>query len=88
MIYLHLGSQTVVRSDTVVGVFDLDNTSQSHITRKFLAAAEKSGKVINAAEDLPKSFVVCFAGGEDRIYLSQMSTATLLKRAAAPLTAI
>ena len=82
MIYLHLGSQTVVRSDTVVGVFDLDNTSQSHITRKFLAAAEKAGKVINAAEDLPKSFVVCQnEDGSQTLYLSQLASSTLLKRA-------
>ena len=41
--YLHLGSGTVIASESIVGVFDLDNTSQSHITRKYLAAAEKSG---------------------------------------------
>ena len=39
--YLHLGAGAVVRKDSIVGVFDLDNTSQSHLTRKYLAAAEK-----------------------------------------------
>ena len=56
--YLHLGSGAVVPTESIVGVFDLDNTSQSHITRKYLTAAEKSGQVINVAEDIPKSFVV------------------------------
>ena len=33
------------------------------------------------AEDLPKSFVVCRAKGEEtRVYLSQLNSATLLKR--------
>lgn len=41
--YLHLGAGAVVRKDSIVGVFDLDNTSQSHLTRKYLAAAEKAG---------------------------------------------
>lgn len=54
--YLHLGAGAVVRKDSIVGVFDLDNTSQSHLTRKYLAAAEKSGHVVNVAEDIPKSF--------------------------------
>lgn len=79
--YLHLGGGAVVASESIVGVFDLDNTSQSHITRKYLSAAEKSGQVINVAEDIPKSFVVCRDGTGMRVYLSQMSPQTLLKRA-------
>lgn len=78
--YLHLGAGAVVRSESIVGVFDLDNTSQSHLTRKYLAAAEKSEQVINVAEDIPKSFVVCKDESGMRVYLSQMSTQTLLKR--------
>lgn len=68
-------------TESIVGVFDLDNTSQSHITRKYLTAAEKSGQVINVAEDIPKSFVICEDAGGVRVYLSQMATQTLLKRA-------
>ena len=79
--YLHLGKGALARTDEIVGVFDLDITSQSHLTRKFLAAAEKAGEVESASEDLPKSFVVLERGGKRRLILSQMNTATLLKRA-------
>ena len=82
MKFIHLGKGTLVRDDEILGIFDLDITSQSHLTRKFLSLADKSGKVINAAEDLPKSFVLCEQRGEIRVYLSQMASATLLKRAA------
>ena len=78
--YLHLGKGTVVRKEDIVAIFDLDQTSQSHITRKFLASAEKAGEVINAAEDIPKSFVICSSKEGRRLYLSQMAPATLLKR--------
>lgn len=78
--YLHLGKGTVVNSDTIIGIFDLDITSQSHLTRKYLNQAEKSGYVINAAEDIPKSFVVCNEGEKKQVYLSQMATSTLLRR--------
>ncbi|MBR5093521.1 MAG: DUF370 domain-containing protein [Oscillospiraceae bacterium] len=81
MRYLHLGKGTLVREDEIVGIFDLDITSQSHLTRKFLAASERAGRVINAAEDLPRSFVLCRRKGETRVYLSQIASATLLKRA-------
>ena len=79
--YLHLGNDVVVRKDEILGVFDLDNTSQSMITRKYLSAAEKSGSLINAAgAELPKSFVVCSRDGKQTVYLSQLNSSTLLKR--------
>ena len=79
--YLHLGKGMVIPKSTVIGIFDLDITSQSHLTRKYLRAAEKADQVVNAAEDIPKSFVVCGEGDQKTVYLSQMAAATLLKRA-------
>ena len=78
--YLNLGKGTVVSTDSIVGIFDLDITSQSHLTRKFLTMAEKAGQIINAAEDIPKTFVVCRDGEKNLVYLSQMAAATLLRR--------
>ena len=86
--YLHLGKGTVINSEEIIAIFDLDITSQSHLTRKYLNMAEKAGQVINAAEDIPKSFVVAEIKGERRVYLSQMATATLLKRAGSASDAI
>ena len=79
--YLHLGKGTVVNTDEIIGIFDLDITSQSHLTRKYLNMAEKAGQVINAAEDIPKSFVMYCEKGTKTVYLSQMASATLLRRA-------
>ena len=71
--YLHLGKNVVVQKSDVIAVFDLDNSSYSHIKR---------GEVINVAEDLPKSFVVCKReDGGQVLYLSQLASTTLLKRA-------
>ena len=86
--YLHLGKGTVVSKTEIVAIFDLDITSQSHLTRKYLSMAEKSGQVVNVSEDIPKSFVVCERGGKRTLYLSQMSSATLLKRADADMVQI
>ena len=83
MNYLHLGKGTVVNTADIVGIFDLDITSQSHLTRRYLRLAEQAGQVVNAAEDIPKSFVVCRDGETTRVYLSQMASATLLRRAEA-----
>ena len=62
--YLHLGKGKIVSTEDIVGIFDLDITSQSHLTRKYLTMAEKAGEVVNASEDIPLS---C-AGRETRRY--------------------
>lgn len=80
--YLHLGKNVVVAKRDVVAVCDLDNASFSHITRAYLASAEKAGQVVNVCDDLPKSFVVCRGDeGRQTLYLSQLASSTLLKRA-------
>ena len=79
--YLHLGNSISVKKAEILAIFDLDNTSQSHITRKYLAAAEKAGRVVNAAgNELPKSFVLCMEPGGQTVYLSQLNASTLLRR--------
>jgi len=80
--YLHLGQNIVVPEQVIVGIFDLDNTTGSHITRKYLADAEKAGNVVSVSDELPRSFVVCTkeAKTDMTIYLSQLSSQTLMKR--------
>jgi hypothetical protein len=78
--YLHLGKNKVVPKADIVAICDLDNTTGSRITRDYLARAEKGGEVINVADDLPKSFIICETSGKTTVYLSQLSPSTLLRR--------
>ena len=80
--YLHLGQDVVVRERTVIGIFDLDNTSYSRITRDFLNRAEREGRAAYVSEDLPKAFVLTEERGKSRVWLTQISSQTLIKRAA------
>ena len=79
--YLHLGQDTVVRTDEIVGIFDLENTSISKITKDFLTRAEKERRVYNVSYELPKSFVICGGRDDTTVYITQISSATLKKRA-------
>ena len=51
-------------------------------TREFLERAEQEGRVISVCDDLPRSFVLV---GEEKgtatVYISQLSSAALLRRA-------
>ena len=79
--YLHLGHNTVITHDEILGIFDLDNTTVSKKTRDYLAFAEKHGRVKVVSSELPKSFIVCSDKEENiTVYLSQISSVTLLKR--------
>lgn len=79
--YLHLGMDKVITFDEIIGIFDLDTTTVSKRTRDYLAKAEKAGIVENICYDIPKSFIVCRdKNGNEKVYISQISSTTLLKR--------
>lgn len=82
--YVDIGGNLSVRSDTVVGIFDLDNTSWSKWTRQFLKQAQSAGQLIEATDTLPKSFVVTLEYGICRVYLTQYNAAVLEKRFSQP----
>lgn len=78
--YLHLGNHNLVKQKDIVGIFDLDNVSWSFLTREYLYKAEQQQKVRNLSDDIPKSLVVCMEEEKEVLYLSQLSSQTLLKR--------
>ena len=49
--YLSLGPNTILSYGEIVGIFDLDNVSQSYRTRQFLDQAEKEGELNTVGED-------------------------------------
>ncbi len=78
--YIHLGEDTLVKSDDIIGIFDLDNTTVMKSTREYLKKATKQNRIINVSYDLPKSFIV--SGKDDyHVYISLLSSATISSRA-------
>ena len=80
--FIHIGQDTVVIDKEIIGIFDMDNTTVMKKTIDYLNNAEKEKSVINVAPfELPKSFIVCRdKNGKERVYISQISSSTLLKR--------
>ena len=77
--YLNIGNDMAVREQTIIGIFDLDNTSTSKRTREFLNQAEKEGLIV-PCDDLPKSFILTDEYNMQRIFLTALSASTLQKR--------
>ena len=77
--YLNIGNDMAVRESSIIGIFDMDNTTTSKRTRAFLEHAEKEGAVV-PCDDLPKAFLLTTEYGFHRVHLSSLNTATLEKR--------
>lgn len=80
--YLHLGQNVLVKSQDIVGIFDLDTCTVKKTTKKYLNNAEKEKRIKNISFDLPKSFVVCQDDllEKKKIFISPLATSTLIKR--------
>lgn len=77
--YLSIGNDMAVRDTSIIGIFDMDNTSTSSRTRAFLNRAEKNGEVVGC-DGLPKTFLLTTEYGFHRIRLTELSASTLEKR--------
>ncbi len=80
--YLNIGGDQLLPEKRIIGIFDLEITSQSRLTAAFLKRAQDSGVVLDVCEDVPKSFLVCdHPYHEQIVYLSQLNSRTLQGRA-------
>lgn len=78
--FLHLGGGVYVNCCDVLGIFDIENSSVSKITREFLRTASCSCRIVSISSDLPKSFVLCESEGLLTLYICRISPATIRKR--------
>ena len=83
--YLHLGNDVVINTSDIIGIFDMDNTTVSRQGKDFLPLAQKNSMIINATDDLPKSYVVTKRKNEVKIYISSYTSQVLGKRSEEPL---
>ena len=74
--FIHLGENTVITDEKIIGIFDMDTSTVNKATRDYLSNAEKTGRVEYVNFDLPKSFIVT----DDKVYVSPINTSTLYKR--------
>jgi hypothetical protein len=79
--YIHIGQDTVIVDEEIIGIFDMENTTVMKSTVDYLNTAEKNGMVNNVAPfELPKSFIVTKTKKGKKIHISPVSVGTILKR--------
>ena len=79
--YIHLGRDYVLNDRDIIGIFNLETTTISPRGREFLNYAQKNGAVVSLSDELPQSYVLADGGVVDTVYLSELSSAVLRRRA-------
>ncbi|MBO5338933.1 MAG: DUF370 domain-containing protein [Clostridia bacterium] len=74
--YIHIGNNKVVRKEDILGIFDLDSSTVSINTRKYLTKAQEEKRVITLGYELPKSFIILT---NQEVYLSPFNTSSIIK---------
>lgn len=75
--FITISPEKVIKTNEIVGIFDLDTASQTKTARDYFKNAEKNGRVKMTGTELPKSFIVMTDG---TVYLSQYSAKILTAR--------
>lgn len=79
--YLHLEKNILIPKGKILGIFDIDTSTNNPITKGFLKLAGQEGRVFDIAEDLPRSIVVVVEDfGNISLYVSGKSGRSLKKR--------
>ena len=76
-----MGGDTVISIKDVISIMDIESSNLSNTTKEFLSIAEDEGFIRKISEDDPKSFILTEKNNKTIIYLSPISSVTLLKRA-------
>ena len=79
--YIHLGRDYVINDRDIIGIFDLETTTISPRGREFLNYAQKNGAVVSLSDELPQSYVLADGAVVDTVYLSELSSAAMRRRA-------
>ena len=80
--YIHLGRDYVLNDRDIIGIFDLETTTTSpQGGGSFLNYAQKNGAVVSLSDELPQCYVLADGGLVDAVYLSELSSAAMRRRA-------
>ncbi|NLC43343.1 MAG: DUF370 domain-containing protein [Clostridiales bacterium] len=77
---LHLGGNEVVPMKDIIAIMDLKKTEQAPVNIEFLNIAKEEGFVRRISDEPIKSYILVEVDKKTILYLSPISSTTLLKR--------
>ncbi|MFU0801015.1 MAG: DUF370 domain-containing protein [Xylanivirga thermophila] len=77
---LHLGGDATVRTKDIIAIIDIDTMNFSPINKEFLQVAKQEGFIRKVSDDPPKTFIISEVDKKPVVFISPISSTTLLKR--------
>ncbi|MBP5311345.1 MAG: DUF370 domain-containing protein [Clostridia bacterium] len=78
--YLHIGDDVSVRSDRIIGIFDIENSTVEEATRGFLKDAENKNRITYSSPKMPKSFILAEGAAGIDVYVSSVTVSAIRDR--------
>lgn len=78
--YLQLGPEISVRTEEIIGVFSINTAFCCEDSSEFLKISDEEGFVYDLCDDIKKSVVIAEINKNSKIFLSPISSSTLIKR--------
>ena len=82
--YLHAGNNKIIRTKSIIGIFDMDNATIGADTRAFLKKVQNEGLLEVSKEEIPKSFILYEKNkniNQTAVCISQLSSVSIASRA-------
>jgi len=79
-VVIHLGGDVGVLQKNIVAIIDIDSPKPALANTKFIANARSQGKLIEVSQDAPKSCIIITLKNDVLVYLSPITSRTLLHR--------
>ena len=79
--FLPLENNRFVKKQGILGIFDLDKSTYTRVTKNFLNKAQQQAKVSTLSMGLPKSFILYDDGVKEQVYLSVFGSSVIKERA-------
>ncbi len=84
MMILHLGGDAVAPVEDVIVIMSMKSAMQSDSNREFIKTAKEKGFVKYLSDDPPKSLILAEINKKTVLFLSPISSETLLRRSEYP----
>ena len=79
--YVHIGKDIVINSENIVAILDIESLQKNKNLQDVLQKLKISGKIIDITDKSRKSLIIINKDKENKVYLSNISSTTIGKRA-------
>lgn len=77
--FIHLGEDNLIQVKDIISIINIEKEI-SEITKEFIKMADEEGFLQNSTQTNLKTLVIAEVNNKSKVFLSQISSSTLLKR--------